>query len=139
VATKTIEADIGITYIDDSGNTLSEVYPITYPPVTSSPWSDSVTIVLNGTEYYVGTIDTNGFGINPSSFYFDGLGAAQTEDTVLPLALSPFFNIDKIKRKVVFVDGIGSAEAINSFVVANGQHFVVDALIEEVYPPVFVV
>ncbi len=139
IATTLLETNVGITYIDDVGNTTSQIYPITYPPTTESPWSDSVTVVLNGIEYNVGTIDTNGFGIDPSSFFFDGLGTAQPENMFLPLAQAPFNNIDKIKRKVVFVEGIGAAEAVNSFAVANGQHFVVDTIIEEVYPPVFVV
>ena len=94
--------------------------------------------MVNGVEYFVGSVDTSGGGIDPSSFYFDGLGAAQPEDMFVCLALSPFANIDKLKRKVIYPEGIGAAEAVNSFALANGEHFAVDTIIEEVYPPVFV-
>ena len=57
----------------------------------------------------------------------------------LPLTLSPFFNADKVKRLVIFPEGIGAVEAITSFAFANNELFAVDTIIEEVYPPVFVV
>lgn len=141
VATLAQAADVEIIYVDDQGNTTPIIYPITYaPPVLDSPWSNTTTVVVNGVEYDVGSIDTSSMVFpDPSSFYFGTNGVAQPSDMFILLALAPFSDVDKIKRKVVFPEGIGAAEAANSFNVLSGQHFVVDTVIEDVYPPVFVV
>ena len=138
VATLTTAANIGIRYVVDGVET-PQSYPVTYPPVSVSPWSDATTVVVKGREYYIGSIDTSGAIINEgASFFFDD-AVYPASDMFLPLALSPFNIVDKVKRRVIFPEGIGAAESISSFVYTQSEHAAVDTIIEDVYPPVFVV
>lgn len=138
VATFTMAANLGINYIVEGVET-PVLYPVTYPPTTESPWSDATTVVNKGREFFVGVIDVSVPPIlEAGSFYFDD-GVYPTADTFILLSLSPYNNVDKIKRQVMFVDGIGADESLTSFSYMEGEHYAVDTIIEQVYPPVFIV
>lgn len=138
VATLTMAANIGIRYVVGGVETPVS-YPVTYPPTSVSPWSDAITVVVKGQEYFVGSIDTSGLVIDEgASFFFDD-AIYPVANLFLPLSLPPFNIVDKVQRRVIFPEGIGAAESINSFVFSEFEHFAVDTIIEDVYPPVFVV
>lgn len=127
-----------VRYIDSNGNETSVLYTPIIPPDNASPWADAVTVVLNGVEFLVATLDMTNTSASVGEgevFYFD----SGPFDMFILLSASPYQSADKVKRKVVFPEGIGAAEAVSSFGFSQGEHFAVDTLLEDVYPPVFVV
>lgn len=138
-------SQIRLIYVDSAGGLTAIAYGVEYPPNNDSPWSDAETIVLNGREYQVGTLDMTGVSLaiaENETFYFDGslYGDAADEDIVLLLSLSPYQNPDRIQRRVIFSpQDVTPEQSISTFAFVGGEHFAVDTLIEDVYPPVFVV
>lgn len=131
---------VEIIYIND-GIELPQSYQASFPPTTASPWNDADTVVVKGAEYKIRTIDTTTKPVavtEGASFYFNDV-VYPTADMFLPLTLSPFTNSDKVKRRVIFPEGIGNTEALTSFAFVSNELFAVDTIIEDVYPPVFVV
>jgi hypothetical protein len=87
----------------------------------------------------LGDLTTTPGAAEGASFYFASTVDVDTNDMFLPLARSPFGNPDRVTRRVIFPDGIGAAESITSFVVSSGNLAAVETILDEVYPPVFVV
>lgn len=130
--------NVDITFVEE-GVEVPVVYSAEVPPDDESPWNDVDTVVIRGVEYRVRTIDLGDLAASPgidegSSFYFPS-----PNGIVLLLALSPYANVDRINRRVIFPTGIGLNEAAQSFAVTGNQLYAVETVIEEVYPPVFVV
>jgi hypothetical protein len=132
-------APVEITYVE-----LGVEFPTAYTadafPASVSPWNSADTIVVNGLEYEVRTIDLGDLPNTPgvsdnSSFYF----SSPTEDMLILLSLPPFANADRITRQILDPTGIGADQAITSFVVAGFELFAVETIVEDVYPPVFIV
>lgn len=142
IAMRTDETSIEFVYIDNAGSPTPIIYntELAAPPVIGSPWSNGTTIVVNGVEYILKSIDLTNIGgsVNEGEAFYINESYVDATETLILLAQAPYLNADKIKRQLVRPAGIGAAEAISSFVYSQGEHFVVEGLIEEVYPPVFV-
>lgn len=133
---------IGIVYVEDGVETL-KTYNSQFPANPLSPWNDTDTVVIRGKEYKVRTFNIGNpaeeLGIEDgASFYFSN-DLYPLRDTVVLLAQPPFDNADKIQRRVLFPEGIGAAESLQSLIYTSGELFAVDGIAEEVYPPVFIV
>ncbi len=133
--------NVEIIFISGEGELIPQLYSAENIPTTVSPWNDADTVVVKGKEYQIRTIDvsTLPLGISEGASFFFNDSVYPTADMFLPLALSPYNNADKIKRQLIFPEGIGPDEALTSFAIAGGELLAVDTIIEEVYPPVFIV
>lgn len=140
---------VTLNYVSDSNAedlasaaTIPVTYNALFPASSNSPWNDANTIFVENASYYVRSI-TYGDPINDSgvpngaSVFFDQDTAA---DIRLLLALPPFDNVDK-QRFQLFRPAFnqGPEQVLESFFFSDGEFFLNRNVIEDVFPPIYVV
>lgn len=122
--------------------TIDVTYNAQFPAISTSPWNDAEVVVVDGIRYVVRSIATGNpvvdSGVtNGTTVFFDQNVA---DNLILLLASPPFGNIDKDRRRLfrpAFTQG--PTQRLNAFVIRNGEFFIQRTIIEEIFPPIYIV
>lgn len=129
----------------DTTDVTSVEYSALFPPISSSPWNDANFVFIDGKKYTVRTIaygdPVNDEGIpNGTSVFLDQQNDGIAQNSIFLLALPPFANVDRDRRRIFRSDfSVGPKLGVGSFIFGNGNFFLNNDVIEDIFPPVYVI
>lgn len=122
--------------------TIDVTYNALYPALSTSPWNDAEVVVIEGIRYAVRTVNygnpvTDNGVLNGTSVFFD---QSTAQDIRVLLSTPPFENPDKDRRRLVRPSfDEGPNQTIDSFIFLNGNFFAHRNIVEDVFPPIYVI
>lgn len=125
-----------------TASTIDVTYNALFPALSISPWNDVDIVIIEGVRYAVRTINygnpvsDNGV-LNGTSVFFNQQNA---EDIKVLLSTPPFENVDKDRRRLFRPSfNQGPEQVIDSFIFLNGNFFAHRNVVEDIFPPIYVI
>lgn len=143
------DVPITLRYLDDTSAedlqtaaTIDVAYNASTPAISTSPWNDAEVVFVENKTFIVRSISfgdpVNDSGVaNGTSVFFD---QGNAEELRVLIALPPYDNVDK-QRRQFFRPAFnqGPQQVLESFIFSNGEFFVNQNVIEEIFPPIYIV